>query len=164
MEASANRTYPPTWRALLAFAIVPGFAAFLMAAVEPAYAGLASPFERIWRTGVIFSLFGAYPLAVIFGLPVYFILRAKLAGTWLNCAVTGAAVAGLPWFLLTLFGSGADQASIGGRATVIDGARTAYGWMVQLQFVGLIALYGAAAGWLFWLIAAAGAQQSEAQE
>lgn len=70
MEASANRTYPPIWRALLAFAIVPGFAAFLMATVEPAYAGLDSPFERIWRTGVIFSLFGAYPLAVIFGLPL----------------------------------------------------------------------------------------------
>lgn len=47
---------------------------------------------------------------------------------------------------------------------MIDGVRTTYGWMVQLQFVGLIALYGAAAGLLFWLIAAAGAQQSEARE
>lgn len=163
MDVSITKPYPPTWRALLALAIVPGFAAFLMATVEPSYAGLDSQYERIWRTGVIFSLFGAYPPAVVFGLPAYFILRSKVAGTWLNCAITGAAVAGLPWLLLTLFGPAADQASIGDRATVIDGTRTAYGWIVELQFIGLIAPYGAVAGLLFWVIAAAGSKRAKPQ-
>ena len=155
LPRSAN-LYPPRWRVLLAFTIVPGAAAFLLASIEPAYAGLEESFERVWRTAVIFAIFGAYPTAFFLGVPAYFVLRARIAGTWFNCATAGAAVAGLPWLLLVLIGPSADQASIGGRATIIDGRKTVYGWLMDLQFIGTIAFFGMAAGLLFWLIAAAG--------
>lgn len=69
-------------------------------------------------------------------------------------------MASAPWALITLLGPSADQASIGGKATVIDGTTTAYGWLVAAQFVGEIALFGAAAGLLFWAIAASGRRAS----
>lgn len=147
---------PQRWRVLLAFIIVPGVAAFLMAMIDPAYDGLDAPFERIWRTAVVFAMFGAYPSALVFGVPGYMILRKRVAGTWFNCAAAGAAVAALPWLLIVLFGPRADQASIGGKATVIDGTKTAYGWLSDFQFIGTIALFGCLAGVLFWLIAATG--------
>lgn len=156
MEQSDNSWWPSRWRILLAFAIVPGIAAFAMAAVVPAYSGTPSQFERVWRTAIIDALFGAYPSALVFGLPTYAFLSQRVSPTWLNCSLAGAFVAGVPWILLMLLGPAADQASIGGKATVIDGTTTLYGWLLHLQFVGLIALFGSLAGLLFWTILAAG--------
>ena len=143
-------------RVLLAFLIVPGLAALLMATFQPAYDGLESYVERVWRTAVIYGLFGAYPTALIFGVPAFIILRDRVAGTWLNCALVGAGVAATPWLAIILFGPNADEASIGGRATVVDGTRTAFGWLNDLQYVAFIAIFGAFAGLLFWLIATGG--------
>lgn len=156
MEQSVRKWLPSRVRLILAFAIVPGVAALTMALIEPLYAGIDSQFERVWRTAVIFAVFGAYPSALIFGVPTYVMLRWKVAPSWFNCTMAGAFVAALPWFLLMLVGPTADEASIGGKATVVDGSRTLYGWMSDLQLVAQIGVFGALAGLLFWAIVTAG--------
>lgn len=155
-----ERTYPPTWRIVAAFMIVPGAAALLMAILMPAYDGITDRFERIWRSALAFAIFGAYPMTVILGLPAFFILRRHFDAKLVNCSLTGAAVAARPWLVLSTL-SLPDSASIGGRATVIDGSLTAYGWLTNLTFIGQIALLGAAGGALFWLIAAAGSRTAK---
>lgn len=152
--ARAKRTYPSIWRVILAFVVVPGAAALLMAIVMPAYEGITDPLERIWRSAVAFAVFGAYPPAFIIGLPAFFMLRRHVDATIINCAATGAVVAALPWLVLALL-SRPDNASIGGRSTVINGSLTAYGWLMNFYYVGQIALLGTIAGALFWFIAAA---------
>ena len=144
---------PPVWRIILAFALVPGIAALALATTMPLYAGLDSYFERVWRTAIVFAIV-AYPVGIVIGLPTFLVLQRRVAATWLNCALTGAFVAALPWLVIVLLGPSADQASIGGRATVIDGRYTAYGLLSGLQFVGIIALAGATAGLAFWVVAA----------
>jgi len=100
--ARAKRTYPSIWRVILAFVVVPGAAALLMAIAMPAYEGITDPLERIWRSAVAFAVFGAYPPAFIIGLPAFFMLRRHVNATIINCAATGAVVAALPWLVLAL--------------------------------------------------------------
>ena len=150
-----KRADPPIWRVVAAFLIAPGAAAFLM----PAFDGINAPIERIWRSAVVFGLFGAYPTTLIIGLPAFFLLRQHFAPKLINCSLTGAVVAALPWFILSVL-SQPDSASIDGRATVTNGSLTAYGWLTNLTFIGQIALLGAVGGLLFWLIAAAGSRAS----
>ena len=161
--ARAKRTYPSIWRVILAFVVVPGAAALLMAIAMPAYEGITDPLERIWRSAVAFAVFGAYPPAFIIGLPAFFMLRRHVNATIINCAATGAVVAALPWLVLALI-SRPDNASIDGRSTVIDGSLTAYGWLMNFYYVGQIALLGAIAGALFWLIAAAGSRTGKVEQ
>ena len=153
--ARPERTYPPAWRIIAAFLIVPGAAALLMAILMPAFDGISEPLERVWRTAVLFALFGAYPTTLILGVPAFFMLRRHFDPKLISCSLTGAVVAALPWFSLTAL-SHSGSAGIGGRATVIDGSLTPYGWLTNLIFVGQIAAIGAVGGLLFWLIAAAG--------
>jgi len=161
--ARAKRTYPSIWRVILAFVVVPGAAALLMAIAMPAYEGITDPLERIWRSAVAFAVFGAYPPAFIIGLPAFFMLRRHVNATIINCAETGAVVAALPWLVLALI-SRPDNASIDGRSTVIDGSLTAYGWLMNFYYVGQIALLGAIAGALFWFIAAAGSRTGKVEQ
>lgn len=160
--ATPERTYPPAWRIIAAFLIVPGAAALLMAILMPGYDGINNPLERVWRSTLVFAVFGAYPAAMLLGVPAFFILRRHFDPKLTNCSLTGAAVAALPWFILSTL-SQPDSASIGGRATVIDGSLTTYGWLTNLTFVGQIAALGAAGGALFWLIAAAGSRAGKVQ-
>jgi hypothetical protein len=153
--ARPERTYPPTWRIIAAFLIVPSVAALLMAILMPAFDGISDPLDRVWRTAVLFAFFGAYPTTAILGVPAFFMLRRHFYPKLINCSLTGAGVAALPWFILSVL-SHPGSASIGGRATVIDGSLTAYGWLTNLIFVGQIAIFGAVGGLLFWLIAVAG--------
>jgi hypothetical protein len=155
-EPWPDREYPPTWRVALAFLVAPGAAALLIAIAMPAYDGLPDWFERVWRTAETFSIFGAYPTAVVFGLPAYFMLRRHFSATPLACAVVGSAVAALPWALLVMAGSGASEASVNGRATVLNGHTTAYGWLQNAEFLLTIGLFGAIGGFVFWVVAAAG--------
>ena len=140
---------------MLAFVTAPSVAALLMAIAMPAYDGMESKLERIWLTAKIYALVGAYPTALLLGTPAYFLARKRLNPTWANCAIVGGAIAALPWFLITAFPA-ADQASVGGQATIIDGHTTAYGWLVNLQSVGTIALFGVIAGVVFWIVATGG--------
>jgi hypothetical protein len=155
-EPWPDRKYPPIWRVALAFLVAPGLAALLIAIALPAYEGIPNWFERVWRTAEIFSVFGAYPTAVVFGVPAYFMLRRHLSARPFACAVVGSVVAALPWALLVIAGSGASEASVNGRATVLNGQTTAYGWLQNAEFLLTIGLFGAIGGTVFWAIAAAG--------
>jgi hypothetical protein len=116
-------------------------AASAMACVQPAYAGLPDMWERIYRTAYVFSVIGAYPTTMVIGVPIFFFLRHQVAASSLNCALTGACVAGVPWVALSLFS----------RPNY-----TARGWVEFGEFVLEIAAFGALGGLVFWLIAAAG--------
>ena len=151
-----DRDYPPRWRVALAFLLAPGVAALAMATAMPAYEGLPSWFERVWRTAQIFSVFGAYPAALVFGVPAYFMLRRHLSSRLAGCVIAGAVIAALPWALLFMAGSGAAEASLNGHATVVNGHTTAYGWFQNLKFILSIGVFGAVGGFVFWAVAAAG--------
>lgn len=150
-----ERTYPPRWRVAAAFLLVPAVAALSFAIVMPLYGGLPNMADRIWRSAWVYALVGAYPPAVVFGIPAYFALRRHFDPRLINCALVGAVVATMPWLFLTL-ASTPSQASSDNRATVINGSYTAFGWLMNAQFVGEIAIFGALAGALFWAIVAAG--------
>lgn len=84
--------------------------------------------------------------ACLIGLPLYLILRATRPLGWQTAVIGGFVIGALPVGLLTL--GSVDQASIGGVATVIDGTRTAAGWMQYLTFVagaGMLGVFGALA-------------------
>ena len=163
-EPRPQRKYPPAWRVVLAFALAPGIAALLMATLMPAYEGLADPAERILRTAQIYSLFGAYPTAAFVGIPAFLMMRRHFAATAINCMMAGAFVAALPWILLVLLPPSATSASIGGRATVVHGKRTMWGWLSGAEVALQIAAFGAVAGLIFWAVAAAGRHAGEAGE
>lgn len=150
-----GRLYPPNWRVAAAVILVPAFAAVSLAIAMPIYDGLPTMAERIWRSALVYAVIGAYPPAVVFGVPAYFVLRRHFDAHLFNCALVGAVVATLPWMFLMLV-SAPDQASIGNRATVINGSYTAFGWLMNAHFLGEIALAGALGGALFWAIAVAG--------
>ena len=160
-EPWPKRSYPPRWRLALAFLIAPGCAGLLLAIVMPLYAGLPEVGQRIWKTAYVYVLFGAFPLAFVFGLPAYFMLRQHVTPTVINCALTGAAVAGLPWAIVVLLPSAASEASVAGRATVVDGVSTWWGWWLGIEFAGQIAIFGAIAGLIFWVVAVAGHQSDQ---
>jgi hypothetical protein len=151
-----EQNYPPIWRVALAFLLAPGAAALLMALAMPAYAGLPSWSERVWRTAQTTSVLGAYPTAVVFGLPAYLTLRRHFAVRPFACVFVGSVIAALPWALVVLAGTNAWQASIDGRATVINGHTTGYGWLLNAEFVLTIGVFGAVGGLVFWVVAAAG--------
>lgn len=146
---------PPRWRVAAAFLMVPALAALSIAIAMPLYSGLPSMTERIWKSALAYGVFGAYPPTIIFGIPAYLVLRKHFKPRLINCAFVGAFVAALPWALLAL-ASTPDQASIDDRATVIDGSKTAFGWLMDAQALAQIALFGALGGFLFWARAIAG--------
>lgn len=147
---------PPAWRVAAAFLVAPGLAAVVLACMTPLYNGLPLP-ERILRSAVTFAIFGAYPATLLFGLPAYFLLRSRLRPRAWICAFIGAVVAAAPFSLLSLL-STPDYAYSGGQVTVMDGRITFWGYVQRGRFVGMIGLFGALAGFLFWLIAVAGAR------
>ena len=146
-----ERTYPPAWRVALAFLIAPAFGALLMAV----FAAAAESFETLWRTTLLIAAIGAYPPAILFGIPAYFVLRRHWGANPIGCGLVGAAIAALPWLPFVLFPS-AQSASVDGEATVIDGRYTAYGWLEVVEVLFFVAGLGLAAGIMFWVIAAAG--------
>ena len=150
--ADAMLTQPPLWRVVLAFMLTPAVAATGLACFMPAYDGLPDYWDRVQRTALTFALFGGYPATLVLGLPAYLFLRSRVRATALNCATTGALIASAPWFVLGMM-SLPDWAEVGGQATVRNGTMTMYGWINLFQFVGSIALVGAVAGLVFWLLA-----------
>jgi hypothetical protein len=117
---------------VLAFAVAPAVAALVFSFLQPAYAGLPSLADRIYKTFLNVALVGAYPSAIIIGLPAFFILRSRQERptAWF-CALTGAWVASLP--LVPFFGLTIPMAEI--------------------------AAAGALGGLVFWVVAAAGSPQ-----
>ncbi len=148
--APSHPVQPPLWRVVTGFVVAPAIAAILMAVIEQAGRGLPDPLMFLWLAGVI-ALLGAYP-AALFGIPAYMILSEVRAPRLLYCALTGAIVAAIPWALVTVLLPNPQSASIGGIPSVIDGTRTAHGWLLQGQFLLQIAGLGAASGAAFWAI------------
>lgn len=150
---------PPVWRLAIAFVIVPAIAALAMAILQPFYAGLPDFWDRVFRTAVTNAVFGAYPIALVLGVPAYLVFRKRLRPTILNCAAVGAAVAALPWLLLGLLFS-PDYAYSNGHVTHQNGHITLWGLFDLAVFTGWIGLFGAGAGVLFWLITVPGAPRT----
>jgi hypothetical protein len=132
-----------------------------MACWTPAYDGLPSLAERVWRTAQVYAIVGAYPATLVFGVPAYFLLRRHFTAGLISCSIVGAIVAALPWAIIGLLPSGATQASVGGSATVIDGVRTAYGWLLAAQSILQIAAFGLLGGAVFWVVAVGNRRQSD---
>jgi len=125
------------------------------AALNPMYEGLPDLTARILRTFPVVAIVGAYGPAVVFGLPAFLYLRRVTRPLFWVCVLTGAAVAALPWTLISLLPA-AQEASIDGRATVTHGHVTLFGVQEAAKLVGGAGLFGALGGAAFWLIAAAG--------
>ena len=151
MERSESS--PPVWSVALGFSLGPGVAAALFALASPMYAGLPDMADRIVRTAVAVA-WVVYPVALTFGLPLYFVLRRRARPTALNCAVAGGFVAALPWLLLSIITP--NEASTGNVVTVHNHLRTTAGWLELLQVVGGISIFGAVAGLVFWCAVSVG--------
>jgi hypothetical protein len=161
MPNEASR--PPSWRVAAAFAFAPAIAALAFSVLNPMYAGLTDLSVRIWKTFPSVAIVGGYVPTLIFGLPAYLILRTKLRPTVLSCAAVGALVAAFPWALLTLLPV-AQEASTGGRPTVVQGHLTWFGLYEGAKLTGQIGLFGCLGGAAFWLISTAGHRSARVSE
>lgn len=132
----------------------------VMACLEPLYAGLPSLEDRIVRTAMIYCLFGAYPMTLVFGVPAFFVLRKRLRPSVLNCGLAGVGVAGIPTLILAIMPNGTTEAIDDGHVTVLHGHRTMWGWLFAGQGVLEMAAYGLLAGLIFWAIIAVGPKRS----
>lgn len=90
-------------------------------------------------------------VAAVLGLPIYGMARAAKRDSPLVACVAGFCVGAAIPAALILFGPSADQASVGGVPTVINGSYTAAGWLQNLIVVGGFGLLGTFGGFLFWL-------------
>jgi hypothetical protein len=142
---------PNRYRLFAAFVIAPALASVALASLMPGYMGLPIG-EAVVRTALLYAILGAYPATAVLGVPAYMLLKRRARARIINCAVAGAIVAALPWFLLGLV-SQPDAASMNGRPTVIDGKMTAYGWLEFGEFLLIVAFAGAIGGAIFWFIA-----------
>lgn len=125
------------------------------AALNPMYEGLPSLSDRILRTFPAVAIVGGYGPTLIFGLPAFLYLRRVTRPRFRIFTLAGAAVAALPWALMSLLPA-AQEASIDGRATVTHGHVTLFGLKEAAKLVSEVGLFGAIGGATFWLIAAAG--------
>lgn len=159
LDVVDRRVSPPTWRVVLGFAVAPAAAALLFALLVPAYDGLPSHFDRVWRSSLTYLLVGGYPAALLLGIPAFIVLKTRVNPTPLNCGLAGAAIASLPWLLLSLL-SAPNFASTDGHVTYNNGVITAYGLMNLATLVGEVAGLGFFAGLVFWAVVALGLRES----
>jgi hypothetical protein len=98
------------------------------------------------------------------GLPVYVGVRADRNDTPLLAAVMGFVIGAVLPAILVISGSAADQESVGGTATVVNGSYTAAGWLEALALVGLFGLLGLCGGLIFWFVVRRPAQTGDMAE
>jgi hypothetical protein len=140
---------PSVWRIGAGFLAAPAISAFVFSLASPGYDGLPSFADRVMRTFELVAIVGGYLPTVILGIPAILLLRRWLRPTMLNCALVGASVASLPWLMLVAI-SRPDEA---GRATVIHGVPSLFGYQEDLKFIGMIAALGFLGGVSFWVVA-----------
>lgn len=99
-------------------------------------------------------------VATCLGLPVYLAARAARNDTPIVAAVMGFIVGAVVPAIL-VFANTPDQASVGGRATVIDGSYTLAGWMHNLAWIGFFGLLGVGGALVFWFIVGRSASNDE---
>ena len=143
----------PTWRIAVAFALTPLIVALAFACMEYLHEGPKGELLRSigWLTYAA-ALFGGYPVTLVFGIPLYLILRTQLIASVLNCAVVGSLITALPWFLIQARITPLSEFDFG-HITVEHGIRTLWGWLVVLSSVGVFAALGGFGGFVFWAIA-----------
>jgi hypothetical protein len=145
----------PRWDKLPIEQITGAATAFLFAGLVPAFVMAA-----LWHTAEIapltfvFTFTIALAHAILFGLPLFLVLRSK---GWINimtCVVFGFAVGAAPDGVLTwpmqLAALDASR-SVDGVATSIDGVITAAGWVSYVKPVIYCGLFGALGGFAFWV-------------
>ncbi|MFZ5718929.1 MAG: hypothetical protein ACOY5Y_05605 [Pseudomonadota bacterium] len=150
-ESSVNGRALSLSRVALAFAVAPAVPALAYASLT-LFDGIDN--GSFWRTAALFALLGGYPAALVLGVPVFLLLRGRLAPRLIYAVVAGGLVAAAPWTISLLPDEAAHYASVDGRATVVRGVRTAWGWIVSLQFLAMTFALGALGGAAFWWIAA----------
>jgi len=141
------------WRLAVAFAFAPMVPAFILACIEPGYAGIPSMPERIFRSTVIYAEVGGYLPMIALGIPAFLLLRKRMTTSVLNCALVGALVASTPWLLLGLFPEPNFSAYSGGHVTFDHGLPTLWGLIDTAILTAETALLGALAGVVFWAVA-----------
>ncbi|MBY3514374.1 hypothetical protein HFN76_19385 [Rhizobium laguerreae] len=154
---------PPWWRIAVALIVVPLVASFAYAVYSPAYQGLPDMMERVVQTTAVVAFFGAYPPTVVLGIPLILYFRGRVRASLANCAMAGASVATFPWLCLTVF-FGPDKAYTNDHITHENGMMTWWGLLETTELLAEIAVFGIAAGGLFWLVAAAGIKRQFAAE
>lgn len=145
-------------RVIIGFLIAPYLSAALLSCFGQFYEGLPM-LDRIIRTTNLFSIFGAYPTAIIVGIPAFLYLRQIARPTWINCGISGGCVAALPWVLFgplfLLPTNSGDFARENGHIILINGHTTLWGLWYGIVWVSQIWAVGLAGGLTFWFIAAA---------
>jgi hypothetical protein len=154
---------PPWWTVAIALIVVPLIASFAYALYSPLYQGLPDMTERVIRTTQAVALIGAYPPTAVLGIPLLFYFRRRVWPSLANCAMVGAFVATFPWMCLVAF-FGSDEAYTGDHITYQNGMMTWWGLLETLKFLAVTAVFGFAAGGLFWLMAAAGVKRQPVSE
>jgi hypothetical protein len=134
---------PPWWRIAIALLVAPLIASVAYAVYNPAYEGLADMTERVIRTIPLVAFVGAYPPTILLGVPLLFYLKGRVRPSLANCAAVGGVVATIPRICLVAF-YGPDQVT------------RWWGLIDVLKWLAETAMFGFAAGGLFWLMAAAG--------
>lgn len=113
-------------------------------------AGLYSLPTQDWR-GVPFAFWIAFFLGAVLGLPLFFATKARGRVNAKTAVACGFAVGAALPVLVMAFG-GADQASINGVPTVVDGRYTWRGWVENIQFVALTGGLGSIGALIFMTV------------
>lgn len=99
-----------------------------------------------------------YPLVFVFivipsaalGIPIYLASKHTGRANWKTAAIAGFLVGATIPAILVFDGPGANEASVGGVPTVINGSYTPAGWNQGLDFVGGFGLLGVLGGIIFY--------------
>jgi hypothetical protein len=100
---------------------------------------------------ILMALYGAYPAAVLLGLPAYFIFRQRMRPRLISVVLAGGLIAAAPWPVVELLVSNPDQAWVGECQTVLDGKTTWCGYLEGMKFLALVFGLGAIGGLAFWI-------------
>jgi hypothetical protein len=153
MGSAGRRLHPA--RVILGFLIAPLAGAAFFAVLAMAIPGF-NPLESL-RDAVGFvlliAMYGAYPPALLLGVPAYFVLRNWVAPKLHTTALVGGVIACIPW-LWAMYWPGLRagvSSQVGTCVSEIDGVTTWCGHMQNLKMLSLIFLGGVAGGAAFWL-------------
>jgi hypothetical protein len=129
--------------------------AFLFAGLAPTLV-MAALWHMAKIAPIIFAFTFAIALghAVLFGLPLFLVLRSR---GWINimsCVIFGFAIGAVPIGVLTWPTQHPELhtlASVDGVPTIINGVITAAGWVSYVKPLIYFGSYGALGGFAFWV-------------
>jgi hypothetical protein len=103
--------------------------------------------------------------ALILGIPLFLVLRSRKQVGGITCALGGFLVGAVPFGALALMSMvGLQNASTGGKPTVVNGVPTLAGWIEYAHAFGSIGLIGLAGGLIFWVAMHASGQLASGAE